>query len=412
MLKDAYKKGANAAYEKLGVRAKKDSDESSTLDTVKKVAPWLLAAGTGLGAYKYLRNANMSPHPELARLQQQAKDKTFEVATTRPLGRKIRSALFGARDIPHVPPTPQIGTTSTPSVGERPGAAILHHTGGSPSRVTGDVNINAGVLPDAMDDKYLFSRLMGPSGTSGGLAPGMPGAIPDTQLLRDVLQQHKGDLEAVKRQFPGGYVIKPRTGSMSKAESLLTHETPHEDPRLRRALENPAAHIIQEKMPIQREFRVHMVNNVPVTATHRQIPNENVRQFWDNHMGGGGGAFVPVMGKTRKDLQEFARNATRHLGVNPVGKNVLGDAENLHHALDIAQLPDGSFKVIESNPTPGTFMNPITARKVQRAITGRWDPGTATLGGLAAGSAALGGAKALMGPDDDQTTPQRRKRSS
>lgn len=382
--------------------ASDDSDDS----TLHKALPYLAAAGVGLGTYGLMRKFRPSSVPALAKLQQAARKTKYEVATENPVGRRLRSFLSGARDVPHAPSSAAGEAFSA----AHPGKTVLHHTPNG-SAVAGDVNINAGVLPGALDDKYMFSQLMGESGTSGGAFPGMPGAIPDTHLLRDVLQQHRGDLAKAKDSFPNGYVIKPRVGSMSKAESLMTHETPMHDPRLRQALRNPGEFIIQEKIPIEREFRVHTVNGVPFTATHRSIPNEALRDMWNKHMGGGGGAFVPVMGDTRKSLMQFAQDATKHLGVSPSGENLLGQSEHLHHALDIAQLPDGSFKLIESNPTPGTLMNPITARKLQRMATGRWDPNTSALAGVgAAGLAGLAAHEATKDDEDETLRDKLRRR--
>ena len=68
---------------------------------------------------------------------------------------------------------------------------------------------------------------------------------------------------------------------------------------------------------------------------------------------------------------------------------------SLHSAYDVAKLKDGTYKLIESNPTPGTLMNPIVNRKLNRMVTGRWGKEVAALGGIGAGAATLGGAKLL-----------------
>ena len=146
-----------------------------------------------------------------------------------------------------------------------------------------------------------------------------------------------------------------------------------------------------------------MVNNVPFTATHRQMPNSVLRNLWNRVAGGGGGAFVPVAGDERTRLMQFARDATKHIGETPKGTNILGDVENVHHALDIARLPDGTFKVIESNPTPGTLMNPLTARKLQKQVTGRWGNDVAAAVGLGAGATTLGGGALAYGMSEDGT---------
>jgi hypothetical protein len=271
---------------------------------------------------------------------------------------------------------------SVPFKAETP-STVLHHAP-SGSAVKGSTNINAGVLPEALDDKYIFHQLM-TQGTGGGA--GLEGAVPKTELLRDVVRRTGGEPAKLREAFGGSeFVIKPRTGSMSKAESLITHETPMADQRLRQAIQNPAEFIIQEKIPIQTEYRVHMINNEPFVASHRQLPHAGLRRIWNKYMGGGGGAFVPVVGDERKKLMDFARRSTEHLGKTPEGTNILGTSESLHHALDVAKTPEG-FKLIESNPTPGTLMNPIVSRKLQRMVTGRWGKDVAALGGLGAAGA-------------------------
>lgn len=364
--------------------AKKDEDEKPSL--LRRAAPVGAAAAlAGLGTYGALRKFRPSAIPELRALQEKAKDKAFEVATSAPQGRGLRSMLFGAKDIPS-------NLRDTVGGVARPGATVLQHTGNQ-ATTHGAVTINAGVLPGALDDKHTFSQVM-QHGTGGGA--GLEGAIPKTDLLKQRLREVPH--EHLSKAYPTGYVIKPRTGSMSKAENLLTEATPADDPRLREALRNPGEFIIQEKIPIQKEFRVHLVNNVPFTASHRELPHEGLRSLWNKHMGGGGGAFVPVMGEERQRLMDFARNSTKHIGQTE-GGNLMGQSEHLHHALDIARLPDGSFKVIESNPTPGTLMNPIVSRKLQHMVTGRVPKDVAALGGLGAAAGTGLAAHAIMNRD-------------
>lgn len=358
---------------------------------LRRLATPALAAAAGVGTYAAMRKFRPSAVPELRALQEQAKDKTFEVATSNPHGRGLRSMLFGAQDIPHRPNGPQVPGVS------RPNSTVLSHTPDT-AAPQGAVNINNGQLPGALDDKYLFSRLM-TEGTGG--AQGPAGSTPRTSLLRDMLERSR-DPSKLRESFGSDFVIKPRTGSMSKAENLITHKTDPNDPRLREAMRNPGEFIIQEHIPIQEEFRVHTVNNVPFTASHRQMPHEGLRGLWNKYMGGGGGAFVPAMGEERDKLMNFVRDSTKHLGDTGDGGNLLGRSENLHHALDVAKLPDGSFKLIESNPTPGTLMNPIVSRKLQHAVTGRVPKDVAAGAGLLAAGAAGVGTNALLNQDEEK----------
>jgi len=378
---DAFDLGRAAALSRYGVKlAGTRQKEASPLFAL----PALAAAGT----YTALRKFRPSANPALAALQNKARNSTFQVATAPDTGRGIRSLLFGAKDV-------------SPRRSGNPGTLVLNH---SPSQMASSAaSINTGQLPEALDDKWIFHQLM-TQGTGGG--GGLPGSVPNTHRLDRALREVGGDPSKLTRLMGDqGYVIKPRTGSMSKADTLLSHTTDPRDPRLRQALQNPENFILQEKLPISNEFRVHTLNNEPLTASHRQIPHKGLRSVWDKYMGGGGGAFVPVVGDNRRKLMDFARESTKHLGVTPEGNNILGDAEHLHHALDIAQLPDGSFKLIESNPVPGTFMNPLVNRRVQQAATGRVPRDVAALaalgvGGLGTAATALA-TKKQRGTEDD-----------
>jgi hypothetical protein len=360
----------------LGTMLNKTAAEPEKPSLLKRLAA-PAAAVAGIGTYAALRKFRPSAIPELRSLQMAAKDKPLEIATAAPKGRGLRSMLFGAKDIPHNSRSAVAAPFNAKSK-----ATVLHHAP-SGSKVEGALNVNSGVLPEALDDKYIFHQLM-TKGTGG--AAGLEGSVPRTELLRDVVRKAQGNPAKLREHFGSDFVIKPRTGSMSKAENLVTHQTPHDDPRLVQMLRNPAEHIIQEKIPIQNEYRVHMINNVPFTASNRQIPHKGLRGLWDKHMGGGGGAFVPAMGAERQKLMDFARESTKHLGQTTEGTNILGKSENLHHALDIASTPNG-YKLIESNPTPGTLMNPVVSRKLQWNITGRAPKDVAALGGLGAATA-------------------------
>lgn len=375
-------------YMKLAAGEEPAEPEKPSL--LRRAAPYVGGALAAAGTYAAARKFRGSANPALRALQEKAKNTRFEIATDRPDGRGQRTALFGARDIPS---RPDKGTDPAAFQGNRAGATVLNHSGASKSKATGDVNINNGQLPGLLDDKWMFHQLQ-TQGTGGGA--GMEGAVPRTHLLDELVRKHKGNFDKVKGEFPSNFVIKPRSGSMSKAENLITNATTMDDPRLRRAIQNPKEHIIQEMIPIESEHRVHMLNNEPFTATHRQIPHAGLRKVWDKYMGGGGGAFVPVMGEERQKLMDFARQSQAHIGKTPDGSQIQGQSENMHHALDIAKLRDGSYKLIESNPTPGTLMNPMVARGLQRAATGRMPVDvSAGMAGAAGLGTAYGASKVL-----------------
>jgi hypothetical protein len=352
-----YKLGAESAWERLGLKKEKS--------TLEKVLPW--AAGLGSAALTYGALRRFRPAAAgnpLRALQMAAKDKGFTIATepASKATQRLRSLIFGA---------------PTVSKGKDVGGVVLHHTP-SPARGMGEVNIGEGGLTSAMHDKYMFDRIMR---EGVGAGPGLKGALPDTELLRDALQRARGNPEALKAMFPEGFFIKAREGSMGRGIF-----TSLEDKGVREALQNPERFIIQRRMPIEQEFRVHTLEGQPFASTHRWLPHKGLRRAWDRVMGGGGGAFVPATGQTRRELEDFVRQATAHLRTQG-GKPLSEAGEAMHAAYDVAKLKGGAgYKLIEANPVPGTLMNPVIAQKLQRQVTGRWSKPVAALG--AAGVAA------------------------
>jgi hypothetical protein len=335
------------------------STKPDALGALQTAAPWLTAAGAGALGYGLLRQKKFAPiGTQLRSLQEATKGKTFRIATNpaSTFAQRIRRMVFGS---------PVINT------GDEVGGTVLHHTA-SP-KGGGDININAGGITDALFDKLTFDRVMRQGvGTGAGRAA----SLPNTMRLDEALKQVGGDPQRLKEIFPD-FMLKARNESMGRGifSSL-------EDKGVNEALQNPSQFIFQEKMPIKNEFRVHTIDNEPFTATHRFMPNKVLRGLWNRIAGGGGGAFVPLMGKKRKALHEFIRQSTAHL--KPAdGKSLSDVGESMHVAWDVAELPDGTFKLIEANPVPGTLMNPITARKLRRQITGNWSHPISALGGAA-----------------------------
>ena len=69
------------------------------------------------------------------------------------------------------------------------------------------------------------------------------------------------------------------------------------------------------------------------------------------------------------------------------GKSLSDAKESMHVAWDVGRASDGSLKLIEGNPSPGTLVNPIVSQKLRRQVTGRWSPEVAGLAGLGVGKA-------------------------
>ena len=352
-------KGRDHAMKALGLEP-----EPSLL---QKAAPWAAGLGAAGLSYGLMRKFTPSAAKGLRALQTHAKDMPLTIATREasPWIQRLRSTIFGTRTVNR-------GTEGIKGV-------VLQHSG-APSRGMGDININAGELANAMGNKSNFDAVMR---RGIGAGPGLEGALPDTANLGEVLKKvrHPEQLHAL---YPEGFFIKDPDGSMGRGIF-----TSLDQEGISGVLQHPDRFIIQRKLPIEREYRVHTLNNEPYASTHRWIPNETLRGMWNKVMGGGGGAFLPVTGGERQGLEDFVRRATQHLqGAEGQTLHELG--HDLHAAYDVARLPDGTFKLIEANTTPGTFMNPAVNQRFQRALTGRWSrpvAGATALG--AAGAAGL-----------------------
>jgi hypothetical protein len=254
----------------------------------------------------------------------------------------------------------------------------------------GVVNINDPTtgLPKAFADKSSFAKIF--KQVQEKLPEGVE-IIPKTEDFADVMNAFGNDYEAVKRHLaqalPGGYLIKPIDESLGDVSRFINETTPADSRLLSEALKNPKSFILQEKLPIKNEFRVHTINGIPFTATHRRAPEGAFRNAWNAvsdtlGIGQGGFAHMPVTGPDRQALMKFVEDANaplaEHYGTAP-----------MHQAFDVAQLEDGTYRLIESNPTAGTFNNPLISRKLQETVTGRMHQDKAALGAL--GLSGLGG---------------------
>lgn len=381
-----YVAGQKAVLELLGIKTAK---EKPGKDKGWGAADYALGAGAaalgGAGAYKYMRRFKPSGDATLRALQEQSKDLPFEVASHMPTdsvkGRLIRRILYGAPDISDaVAEAGRAGQTL------KRDATVLHH--GSPFAqlpVEGKVNLNApnqGLAP-ALADKGGFGKLFSqvqeqlPEGTT---------AIPATSSMDAVLAHFKHPepmSQHLKDALPGGWLIKPTDESLGDVNSFINEATPFTDKRWQNVMKNPGGFVLQEKVPMTNEYRVHSVQGVPFTATHRRMPEGKGRDLWNKvtgAMGGGAGgmAHIPVTGDKRQALMDYVSTVNKPL------QAAYGDAP-MHQAFDVAELGDGGFRLLESNPTPGTFNNPMTSRALQEQVTGRMHQDKAGLGALVAG---------------------------
>lgn len=383
-----YRAGQHAVLELLGIKTAQDPSSKKRHEwTGKDYAIGAAAAGLGgLGSYKFLRRFKPSSDPALRALQEKAKDLPFEIATHAPQdlkGRLIRRLLYGAPDISEA--VAQAGKAGTRLKRD---ATVLHH--GSPWAqlpVEGKVMLNAPEdgLSAALADKGGFGQLF--QQVQEKLPEGVQ-AIPTTSSMAEMLQRFREPEKAVahfKERHPGGWLIKPTDESLGDVSSFINESTPLTDQRWKNVQRNPGGFILQEKLPMTNEYRVHTVQGVPFTATHRRMEAGKMRDMWNKvtgSMGGGAGgmAHIPVTGDKRKALMEYVQTVNKPL------QDAYKEAP-MHQAFDVAELADGGFRMLESNPTPGTFNNPLTSRALQEQVTGRMHKDKA---GLAAGALGIG----------------------
>lgn len=342
--------------------ASKAKDYVTDKENLQKAAPYALGSAAALGTYALMRRFKAHKNPALAALQHEmkGKDLVYQVDS-----RSKADKLFFGKD-----------TVSIPYPLKK-GKGVLN-TSSNPTTAKADVTIN-GDFATELNDKLKFDRIM-------GVKPNV--TAKDTAILDNVLRRNGNDFKKLDELYPNGFIVKPRSGSMGKVEDLITSSS---DPKLTgMSRAQKTRHIIQEKLPIDEEFRVHVVNGVPFTASQRRIKNETLRKIWNKVTGSeGGGAFVPVTGKTRKDMMKFVEDSHSHLA------DTFKSGNHTHVAYDVAKLKDGTFRLIEANPSPGTIRNPIIARKLNRMITGKWDKDVSAVAGLGVGTGVGLGAKKI-----------------
>ena len=334
----------------------------------QKYKPYIAGAGglaAGALAYKGLRRFNPSTNKGLATLQNAMKDKKLAIQVDK--ASKLHNPIFGAKTVDR----------TTKDLGKDYG--VLNHSTSTRAIPSGGPSINAD-LANAMDNKVTFDKIMN-QGVGFGPSQVANPTAKNTDYLHGALKDVGGDINKLKKKYPE-FIMKPATGSLGQVENLVTST---EHPMFQKALRDEGMArnmLIQEKLPIDKEFRVHTLNGVPFSSMNRRIENSTLRKAWEKLTGSsGGGAFIPTIGKERQALNQFVSDAHKHI------QPAFEQGHNLHSAYDVAKLQDGTYRMIESNPTPGTLMNPIINRKLQRMATGRWGKDVAALGALGAGTA-------------------------
>ena len=315
------------------------------------------------------------------------------------------SRQMGVEQVPRVAP-PGAPKALVKKVEALPEQVVLHQ-GGSRKPIEGAVNIGANTMSDSFKNKFRFHQLM---------SKGTPELMPRTRRLNVAMVTHGGTAkaknldvakfrDAMVESHGGDFVIKPVGGARGSIEQFITKDTPLTDPRWADALKKPKRFLVQERLPIAQEYRVHSVAGQPFSVSIRHLPNERLRNLWNEAItrrGGhpAGGAFLPEINPAeRKRLMDVVRKAQE-----PLPQDQLG-----HYGWDVARLKDGTYRIIEANPAPATLKNPWIARKLKRQVTGRWGrdvalpaAGAVGLTGVGAGGAAsLTTALAGRGRDEE-----------
>jgi hypothetical protein len=335
----------------------KTNEESSWKDYAPE-ASGILAA---LGTYAALRRFRPSlTNARLRKVQEAGKD-GWHVAS--PANSTKNKILWGAD-----------------SIGESgKGGLVLNENIGSGAKSSIGMTINPDRVHHALADKGNFGKIM--------KEEGLQDAIPATEFLDEVLS-NKG----IAKQFKGkNTYVKSRYDSRA-ADEASDAVFPNLDEAKGMDLEKPRDYIVQEKMPVSDEFRVHYVAGEPFAINKRWLPEPlaNISRKISKVLGKdfAGGGYWPAAAKDRAELSEFMKKS-----LDPLKKR-FGDNEEIFGGFDVIKTPQG-YKIVDQNTAPATIDNPLASRKLQRLLTGRWGKdvsGAAALGagGLAATGAHLG----------------------
>jgi hypothetical protein len=136
--------------------------------------------------------------------------------------------------------------------------AVWHYNPADEALIKGDTSITVGAkIKDLqkLEDKWHQAKL---------LEKILPGSVPKTILLPK--KKSGADLiSSLKKKFPKGFILKPRTGTSRGAGIHLDKDlTPAIATDL---LKDPSKYIAQETIPIHREFRTHVLRGEVIPGT-------------------------------------------------------------------------------------------------------------------------------------------------
>jgi hypothetical protein len=336
-------------------------------DVAGKVKAAVAGVAVGAAAFYLLRRFRLSKNIKLANLQTAVETHGMGMASEAPRMPNAVTKFFE-----HV----QGMKADRP---ELRGSVILNRLPGSAQHYFPVHTINPMRITDVLANKRNVTKIVNPA------------AMPATMRLDKALDKVGWHPSKLKDIYPK-FLIKDDLSAMSKVTDFVTEKTAH----LKRSvpqMERAYSSIIQERLPLTGEYRAHFLNGEVFGITHRRIPHEGLRNLWDKmtgkiNLGGGGGAFVPVLhpGERKRITELLQKN---------VSMSRLRSNESMFAAFDIAKTQNG-LKILEANTTPGTFINPFINRRFKELATGRMSRAKAGLGALAVG----GGTYKLTAPSE------------
>jgi hypothetical protein len=339
----------------------RNENENSWSDYIPEAAGALAALGT----YGALRR--FSPHlsPRLRKIQEASRDSGVSVAF--PLTKERDRLAWGVDKISEM--------------GEGP--VILNGNIGRGAK-GGRVTINSDDVHQQVADKGRFGDVMKELS---------PDAIPRTENFDEVMRNPK-----LARLFKDQKTyVKSRFDSRA-ADQASDDVFPSLDEAKAMELDRPKDYIVQQKLPVQDEFRAHYIAGQPFGIYKRWLPESVAAPIRKLYGAFGkdfaGGGFWPAAKADREALDKFMRES-----LDPLTKK-FKEGDELFGGFDVIKTPEG-FKIVDANTVPATIENPLVSRKLYKLMTGRWGKDVAAAGAIGAGGIATAGGHMGMNYADE-----------
>jgi hypothetical protein len=344
---------AGVVFRRIHGRIVPIRQKQSQAPSVAQVAKATAAVAAGALTYRHLRAFSPSATPALRLLQKKINNGGLSSLFSRkysPLGKLSDAALSFA----YGSPVNKKGTKVViASYGKRPNS--WKH------------RINGPNVTSMLGDKFNFSRHMPKH------------SIPKTMRLDEALNKTGGSARGLKRLFgKDGYVIKKIASSNTKLSMFPNEKTfKVSNPKMAAIAKKADKYIIQQRLKVNGEFRVHFVNGEPFAIHHR----------WDKGIGKLNPFNSPVLDQKKVEaLKKFTKENFPKLPGVKMGRN-----QSVMGAFDIAETEKG-FKFLEANTRPQTHWDPFISRAFHRQLHGRWGRDVAA----GAGAGVTAGAYAIL----------------